>query len=212
MNISIRNEVEGDYRSVEELTREAFWNLYVPGCDEHYLVHTMRRHPDFLPTLDFVAIVDGSIVGNIMYTRSSLVDGFSTRLDTLTFGPVSVLPAYQRRGIGTALIRHSIHVARATHQTAIIIEGHPHNYCKHGFKSCKDFNISDSEGRYPFGLLVLALENALPAGIHWRYAASDVYKIDTAAVEVFDHGFEKKKKAYAYTQEEFSIASRAYIL
>lgn len=212
MNISIRNEGEQDYRQVEELTREAFWNLYVPGCTEHYLVHTMRTHPDFLPALDFVAVVEGTIVGNIMYTRSSLRDDVNNRLDTLTFGPVSVLPEYQRRGVGSALIRHSIHAARDHHEKAIIIEGHPHNYCKHGFKSCKDFTISDSEGTYPYGLLVLELEQNLFAGTPWSYVASEVYAIDDKAAEAYDQLFAWKPKAYTTTQEEFSIASRAYIV
>ena len=71
-NIVIRNEESQDYKAVEELTREAFWNLHVPGCDEHYFVHTMRNHSDFIPELDFIAEVDGKIVGNIIYTKAKL--------------------------------------------------------------------------------------------------------------------------------------------
>ena len=66
MDIIMRNETENDYRVVEEITREAFWNLYVPGCNEHYIVHVMRDHPDFLKELDFVAEYNGKIVGNII--------------------------------------------------------------------------------------------------------------------------------------------------
>jgi len=102
MNLSIRQETKNDYRAVENLTREAFWNLYVPGCNEHYLVHVMREHPDFVPELDFVAVLDDKIVGNIMYTRSSITDESDHRMEILTFGPVSVLPAYQKRGIGSS--------------------------------------------------------------------------------------------------------------
>ncbi|MFW6253539.1 MAG: GNAT family N-acetyltransferase [Chitinivibrionales bacterium] len=127
MNIDIRNERHEDHRAVEELTREAFWNLYVPGCDEHYLVHIMRNHPDFIPTLDFVAVLDDKIVGNIMYTKSYVIDRDNNRLETITFGPVSVLPEYQRKGIGSALIRHSSDIAHQNGFKAIIIEGHPYN-------------------------------------------------------------------------------------
>lgn len=123
MNLSIRNETENDHREVEELTREAFWNLYVPGCDEHYLVHTMRDHPDFIPDLDFVALFDNTIVGNIMYTRSRLIDEKENEVEIITFGPFSVLPGFQRQGIGNALISHSRQVALEMGYKAIVIHG-----------------------------------------------------------------------------------------
>jgi putative acetyltransferase len=99
VNIAIRHETEQDYRAVEELTREAFWNLYVQGCDEHYLVHQMRDHTDFLSALAFVATVDDRIVGNIMYMKSCVVDESNHRLETVTFGPISVLPPGKGRAL-----------------------------------------------------------------------------------------------------------------
>lgn len=83
-NIIIRNETEKDYRAVEELTREAFWNVYKPGADEHYFVHTMRNHPDFIPGLDFVLEKDGEIIGNIMYTKAWLEDEDGNRKEILS--------------------------------------------------------------------------------------------------------------------------------
>lgn len=211
MNIIIRNEAESDYRRVEELTREAFWNLYIQGCDEHYLVHKMRTHSDFIPDLNFVAVFEDKVVGNIMYTKSYIIDGSNNRLETITFGPISVLPKYQKQGVGSTLIRHSKQVAFEAGHKAIIIEGHPHNYCKHGFKSSRDYNISDAEGKYPYSLLVFELEPNLFNGTEWRYYSSDVYNIDIDAVDAYDKQFEYKKKEYRYTQEEYSIASRAFI-
>ena len=73
-DLTIRLETEKDYRAVEELTREAFWNVYVPGASEHYFVHMMRNHPDFIPNLAFVLEKDGEIIGNIMYTKAWLED------------------------------------------------------------------------------------------------------------------------------------------
>ncbi len=213
MDITIRHEMESDYREVEELTREAFWNLYVPGCDEHYLVHKMRNHPDFIPELDFVAALGDRIVGNIMFTRSHLVDEAGSRVGIATFGPISVLPGFQRQGIGSALISHSGRAALEMGFKAIVIEGHPGNYCKHGFKSSKDYNISNAEGKFPFSLLVLELEKGFLEGHKWRYHDSEVYSsLDPQAAEEFDRLFEPKKKEYRYSQEEFHIASRAYIL
>ena len=98
--ITIRNEEERDYKVVEEITRKAFYNLYIPGCAEHYLVHTMRGHEDFIPELDFVIELDGQVIGNIMYTKARLVDEAGTEKEILTFGPVSIDPQHQRRGYG----------------------------------------------------------------------------------------------------------------
>ena len=92
INLTIRLETEKDYRAVEELTREAFWNVYKPGADEHYFVHTMRSHPDFIPELAFVLELDGKIVGNIMYTKAWLEDENGERKEILSFGPLCVVP------------------------------------------------------------------------------------------------------------------------
>jgi predicted N-acetyltransferase YhbS len=212
MKVTIRNEEERDFRKVEEITREAFWNLYVPGCDEHYLVHVMRNHPDFIRELDFVAVADDEIIGNIMYAKSSLIDENGDRIDALTFGPVSVLPRYQKQGVGSALIQHSIKIASGQNYRAILIYGAPHNYCKHGFKSSKDFMISDPEGRFPYGLLALELRKGLLQGHSWKFHPSDVYGIDSNASNEFDRQFESRKKEYRHTQEEFSIACRAFLV
>lgn len=93
----IRNEEERDYPIVEEITRKAFYNMYIPGCVEHYLVHIMRGHEDFIPELDFVAELDGRVIGNIMYTKSRLADEQGAEKSILTFGSVSILPEHQRK-------------------------------------------------------------------------------------------------------------------
>jgi len=211
MNINIRRENKDDYRIVEELTREAFWNLHVPGCDEHYLVHILRNHPDFIPEMDYVAEMDDEIVANIMYTKSFVIDENNNKYDTLTFGPLCVLPAYQRKGIGTMLINYTKEIAIKNKSKAIIILGHPHNYCKHGFKNSKDFAISDSEGKYPLGQLVLELEKGFFKEKKWKYFYSPVYNLDEKAVQEFDSQFPEKQKEYKSTQEEFSISIRAYL-
>ena len=211
MDLVIRNETEKDFRAVEELTREAFWNYYVPGCVEHYLAHQLRRHPDFIKELDFVAETDGKIVGNIMYTRSWLVDESGQEQEILTFGPISVLPEYQRKGIGSALISHTKRLALAMGARGIVILGDPHNYCKHGFKSARDLNISDMNGEYPYGMLALELEAAALAGHLWKYRYSPAYEIDEKDADEFDKSFVKKEKGYQYSQEIFSIAVRSYV-
>ena len=111
-NLTIRLETEKDYRAVEELTREAFWNVYKPGADEHYYVHQMRQHPDFIPELAFVLELDDKIVGSIMYTRAWLEGENGTRKEILSFGPLCVAPEYQRQKFGKILIEHSFEAAR----------------------------------------------------------------------------------------------------
>src|SRR5690554_1375159 len=139
--IRIRNEEEADHRIVEEITRKAFWNLYASGCVEHYLVHIMRSHKDFLPELDFVIEVDGQIIGNIMYTKAKLVDEAGEEKKILTFGPVCILPEHQRKGYGKKLIEYSFEKAAALGYDIIVIFGHPGNYVGVGFKSCKKYNV-----------------------------------------------------------------------
>jgi len=211
MNIVVRNEAEADYRKVEDITRKAFWNLYFPGCNEHYLVHIMRNHKDFIKELALVVTINEKVVGNIMYMKSYVKNENDEVLDTLTFGPVSVHPSYQNQGIGSTLIKKSIEKAKESKYKAIIIYGYPHNYCKHGFKSSKDFNISNKEGKYPYSLLVLELEKDLFKDHSWKYYDSDAYIMDEKKVEEFDKLFTNKEKGYRYSHEEFSIACRAYL-
>ena len=103
MSITLRLERPEDYRAVENLTREAFWGFTGPTCDEHYLVHLLRSVPAFLPELDFVAEMDGELVGNVMYSRAKVVDDGGKETEVLTFGPLAVLPTYWHCGVGSAL-------------------------------------------------------------------------------------------------------------
>ncbi|MCB1158426.1 MAG: N-acetyltransferase [Leptospiraceae bacterium] len=211
MDLLIRNETQEDYRQVEELTREAFWNLHVPGCDEHYLIHLMRSHPDFLSELDFVAVLEDRIVGNIMFTKSRLINETNLSIDTITFGPVSVLPEYQKKGIGSALIKHSIKRAIAEAYKVIIIEGHPYNYCKHGFVGSKSVNVSNSEGRFPYSLLVMELKKGCLQNHEWKFYPSSVYNLDKNGIHEYDKLFSPKEKGHKPTQEEYNIASHAFV-
>ena len=211
MHALIRNEREEDHRTVEEVTREAFWNLYVPGCSEHYFVHKMRTHPDFIRPLACVAVVDGRIVGNIMYTVAGLTNEQGEPLATASFGPVSVLPELQRRGIGSSLIQHSLLAAKELGFKVVAIYGDPHNYCKHGFRNGKDLAISDSNGDHPHGLLALETEAGVLSGHQWRFRPSPVCECDEGEVGDFDRLFPPKQKGYRYSQEIFSIAIRSYL-
>ena len=106
--ILIRREMPGDYREVENLTREAFWNVYRPGCDEHYIVHVLRNHEDFIPELDLVMEKEGRIIGHILYMRAKIRADDGRVVPVMSFGPISIAPDEQRKGHGKALLDGNI--------------------------------------------------------------------------------------------------------
>jgi len=209
--IKIRNEEESDYQQVEELTRKCFWNLYIPGCNEHYLVHLMRSHEDFLPELDLVIEVDNQIIGNIMYTKAKLIDESGSEKEILTFGPVCILPEYQRKGYGKKLLEYSFEQAAALGYDVIVIFGNPNNYVSRGFKSCKRYNICLENGTYPSAMMVKELKPEVLDGRKWVYYQSPVFEIDEQEAERFDAGLESLEKKYQPSQEEFYIHSHSII-
>lgn len=211
MDIKIRREEIKDFQAVESMTRDAFYNLYFPGCDEHYLAHTMRNHPDFIADLDYVAELDGRIVGMIMYTRSWLDRADGATLEIASFGPVCVAPDVQRMGIGKALIRHTLGLAKDSGIKAVAIMGDPHNYCVHGFRNGKDLGICDGDGRYPIGMLALELEKGALGGSSWKYRYSDAYRFDHEAAAAYDGSLPPKEKAVKPSQEIFSMLIRAFL-
>lgn len=209
--IKIRNEEEADYERVEEITRKAFYNMYMPGCTEHYLVHIMRDHKDFIPELDFIIEMDGNIIGNIMYTKARLVDEKGEEKKVLTFGPVSILPEYQRKGYGKMLMEHSFEKATELGYDIIVIFGSPSNYVSRGFKSCKKFNICMEDGTYPSAMMVKELQQNTLDGRKWFYYDSPVMHFDEKEAEQFDATLEKMEKKYKPSQEEFYIYSHSFI-
>ena len=168
-DIIIRRESEKDYRAVEELTRESFWNVYKPGADEHYYVHMMRSHPDFIPELDFVLEQGGRIVGSILYTKAWLGDESGQRKEILSCGPLCVHPAFQRKKLGKLLIEHSFAVAREMGYDVNVNFGNPGNYMTRGFVSCKKKNVcAFAWDNYPTALLVAELIPGALDGQHRR--------------------------------------------
>lgn len=205
----IRNERPDDYRAVEELTKRAFWNVNFPGCDEHYLAHMLRGHADFVAELDLVLELEDKIIANIMYTRSALIDENGAEKTVLTFGPLSVLPEYQRQGYGKRLLEYSLERAAELGYEAVVIFGNPENYISSGFKSCRKYNISLGNEEYPVPLLVKELkENAL-SGKKWVYKESAAYNINAEGMTEFDKDFPQMEKGYLPSQELFYIYSNS---
>lgn len=209
--IKIRNERKSDYETVEKITRDAFYNLYVPGCTEHYLVHIMWEHEDFIPELDFVLELDGDIIGNVMYTKSKLTDESGNQKEILTFGPLSILPGYQRMGYGKMLLEHSFEKAVAMGYDTIVIFGSPTNYVSRGFQSCKKYQVSVDNGKYPAAMMVKELVPNVLAGKKWVYRDSPVMAVNEEDAQRYDDTLEKLEKKYQPSQDEFYIMSHAFI-
>lgn len=207
----IRNETQNDHAAVEQLIRDAFWDVHVPGCTEHYLAHCMRTHPDFVPELDLVLEQNGAIVAQVMYTLARLTDEAGRSKRILTFGPLSVEPALQRRGCGKKLLEYSFSEARRLGYDAIVIFGDPANYVGCGFQSCKRYRVSIGADLFPFALLVLELVPGALSGHSWRYEESSAYAVDTEKAEAFERQFAPRERGYRPSQETFWIQSHALL-
>lgn len=207
--LNIRTETPADYRAVEELTRRAFYNIYSPGCTEHYLVHVMRDHPDFIPELALVAELDGALVGNVMYTKSRLTDDRGEEKTILIFGPISVEPERQRQGIGKAMLEKSFRRAVDLGYDAIVIFGSPANYVSRGFQSCKKFNVSVEGGKFPSAMMVKELVPGALGGKAWVFRESPAMEFSEEEARRYDDALPPMEKKWLPSQEEFYIMSHS---
>ncbi len=209
----IRLETENDYREVENLAREAFWNLSVPGCNEHYFIHVMRKHEAFIPELDYVVEIEGRIVALVMYSKAEFVDENGNVKPVVSMGPLCVHPEYQRMGLGKALLEHTFPIARDMGYDTVINFGNPDNYVARGYKSCKKYNVCFEGDVFPAALLVKVLSEDALDGRKWFYHPNNADEPcnDDAAVEEFDKLFSPKVKAWQPSQEEFYIHSHSVI-
>jgi len=191
----IRLEEEKDYILVEKLTRDAFYkeerinDLGVPCC-EHYMVHELRKK-DGIKELDFVAEVDGKVVGHVIYSNAHIQQADDSIIDVLNFGPLSVLPTYQNKGIGSALMRHSIKCAKDLGYKAIIFYGHPTYYPRFGFVEAKEFGITTKDGSNFPAFMAMELQSGFLKNIAGRFIESPIYseKIIKGPAKEFDKTF-----------------------
>lgn len=216
-NIIIRTEDKSDYREVEELIKKSFWNVNMPGCNEHFLAHKIRGQKDFISELDLVLEVDGKIVANIMYTKSKLIDENNNEKEILSFGPFCVQPEYQRKGYGKKLLNYSFEKASDMGYDTIVIFGNPENYICSGFKSCKRYlvstpDMSSGEPYYPVAMLVKTLKDGVLDNKKWVYKESPIFDIDYSEFDEFDKSFEQMKKEYKKSQELFYIYSKSKVV
>ncbi|MGM9564684.1 GNAT family N-acetyltransferase [Evtepia sp.] len=193
-NIIIRNETPADYRTVENLTREAFWNVYRPGCLEHYVLHTFRTDPAFVPELDLVMEKDGEIMGHVMYVRSAIKTDDGRTIPIMTFGPISIAPQFKRQGYGKVLLEYSMEKAKEMGAGALAITGNIGFYGKSGFVVSKNRGVRYEDDPDADYFLIAELEPGFLNGITGTYKDPDGYFVDENEAEAFDAAFPPKEK------------------
>ncbi|OPZ77510.1 MAG: Acetyltransferase (GNAT) family protein [Alphaproteobacteria bacterium ADurb.Bin438] len=187
MDLIIKKETVDDYFAVENLTREAFFNIYMSGCDEHLVVRNLRNTKSYINELSLVAFFNNELVGHIMLTRARV-----EKDEVLCLGPISVLPKFQSKGIGSKLMKDAIKSAKNMGFKAIILLGNPDYYSKFGFKKCKDFEISLENGQCFDALQILHLsENN---NIKGRFIYDRAFVADEKELEEYEKLFPYKEK------------------
>ena len=141
-NYSIRVEEEWDYSTVESLVRESFWNVYRPGCTEHYVLHHLRSNPDFIPELAFVMEVDGKIIGQNVFVKAQITKSNGIAFPILTMGPICIANEYKRKGYGKILLDYSLEKAKALGYGAVCFERNIDFYGKSGFDYASKFGVN----------------------------------------------------------------------
>ena len=196
-NITIRPETESDDRAAENLTREAFWNVYRPGCMEHYVLHCFRTDPAFVPELDLVMELDGTLIGHIMYARSEIACSDGRALPIMTFGPISIAPEYKRQGYGKCLLDYSMEKAKEMGAGALAITGNILFYGKSGFVPAKSKGIRYADDPDASYLLIKELTPGFLSGISGTYKDPEGYFVcerDPDGFAQFEATFLEKEK------------------
>ena len=204
MDFVMRVEQQSDWQAVENLTREAFWNVHEPGCSEHLLMHRLRSSPAFIKELSVTAAYNNEIVGHIAYTRAAVISQEGKRHEVLCIGPLSVLPAWQNRGIGSALVEHTKDLAGKMGFGSILIYGDPLYYERLGFVKAERFDICAPDGMYADALQVCELCSGALCGISGAFHEDAVFDVTREDVEAFDQSFPPKEKGFLPSQARFA--------
>ena len=197
MKTIIRKETPEDYREVENLVRESFWNVYRPGCLEHFVIHELRNDPAFVQELDFVMEAGGKIIGQNMFMHAVIAADDGRQIPIMTMGPICIANAFKRQGYGKKLLDYSLEQAKALGCGALCFEGNIGFYGKSGFVYASEKGIRYHglpEGADASFFLCRELIPGYLDGITGEYAPPQGYFVDEAACEEFDKDFPPKEK------------------
>ena len=193
----IRLEKAEDHRQTENLVRESFWNIYRPGCVEHYLLHVLRNDPAFVSELDLVLEIDGQIMGQNVFVRAVIRSDDGRKIPVLTMGPICISPALKGKGYGRILLDESLKRAKAMGFGAVLIEGNIGFYGGSGFEYASIFGIRYHDlpdGADDSFFLCRELIPGYLNGITGVYETPQCYLVDDAEIEAFDLKFPVKEK------------------
>lgn len=192
----IRREKEEEYENVENLIREAFWDVYRPGCNEHLVLHHLRKAVSFIPELDYVSEIDGELVGHIAYSRMFITKEHIMSEQVIAFGPISVLPKVQKMGIGKELIKYTMQKASELGYKAVMITGSDQYYPKLGFEKASDYQVylPGMEGQEAPFFMVQELEKGYLLKNPGIYDFDTWFNINDSELEEFEKKFKIKKK------------------
>ena len=196
-NLTIRNEKKEDHRKVENLIRESFWNVYRPGCLEHYVIHKLRDDNAFIPELNFVMELDGRLIGQNMFMKANIKSDDGRDIPIMTMGPICITPELKRKGYGKFLLDYSLEKAKEYGCKAVCFEGNIDFYGKSGFTFAANFGIRYHglpEGEDASFFLCKELEKGYLDGITGEYATPRGYFVNEDEVEEFDKNFPPKEK------------------
>ncbi len=194
MEIKIRKTNKNEYYITENLTRETFWNLYSPGCSEHFVLHKLRKSDNYVKELDLIALDNNQIIGHILSTKAKVVDDQNETHEILCVGPISILPELQSKGIGSKLINYAIDKAKKLGFKGMILFGDPNYYRRFGFKNAKAYKIStrDNKNFDPFMALEF-YENSLKP-VKGRFFEDDAFEVKEEDLKEFEKQFPFKEK------------------
>lgn len=193
----IRHERPSEYYQVENLVRESFWNVYRPGCLEHYVLHCLRKDPAFIPELDFVMETDGKLIGQCIYLHANILEDSGKIVPLLTMGPIGIHPDFKRKGFGKALLDYSLERAASMGFGAVCFEGNIDFYGKSGFVYASDYGLRYHglpEGADASFFLCKELISGYLTGITGEYATPRGYFVNESECELFDKQFPPKQK------------------
>lgn len=196
-NIVIRLEKKEEYRQVENLVRESFWNVYRPGCLEHYVLHLLRDDPAFVKDLDFVMEQSGKLIGQNVFMRAVIKSDDGTDIPIMAMGPICITPELQKKGYGKLLLDDSLEKAKELGCGAVCFEGNIDFYGKSGFTQASTFGIRYHglpEGEDASFFLCKELIPGYLNGVTGEYTPPQGYFVDEAEAEAFDQEFPYREK------------------
>ncbi len=200
MEPHIQTATQKDFKITENLTREAFWNVYKPGCDEHLILNKLRNSKSYIRELDLVAIFENKIVGHIISTKAKVIDSQDFEHEVLCLGPVSVIPDFQKNGIGSKLINESIKVATELRFSGIILFGNPEYYHRFGFKNAGFYSITTKDGQNFEPFMALELQEGSLKNAHGKFFEDECFTTNEAELVEFEKQFPYKEKRITDTQ------------